>query len=77
MVSQSDAGIFALFQDVYQPRVLQPAPGGRFLLAENQDSGTIHVLKIDRRSGKLTATGTVITVPSPVCVRTLAIGKSK
>ncbi len=59
------------------PRNFGLAPGGRFLLAENQDSGTIHVLKIDRRSGKLTATGTVITVPSPVCVRTLAIGKSK
>ena len=58
------------------PRNFGLDPGGRFLLAENQGSGTIHVLKIGR-SGKLSATGTVIKVPSPVCVRMMAISKAK
>ena len=59
------------------PRNFGLDPSGRFLLAENQDSGTIHVLKIDRKTGKLAETGSVIQVPSPVCVRMLAIDTAK
>ena len=59
------------------PRNFGLDPSGRFLLAENQDSDTIHVLKIDRKTGKLAETGSVIQVPSPVCVRMLAIDTAK
>ncbi len=59
------------------PRNFGLDPSGRFLLAENQGSGTIHVLKINRRTGELDETGTVINVPSPVCVRMMAIDKAK
>jgi 6-phosphogluconolactonase len=51
------------------PRNFGIAPGGRFLLAANQDSGTIVVFRIDPDSGKLTPTGTVLQVKTPVCVR--------
>jgi 6-phosphogluconolactonase len=59
------------------PRNFGLDPSGRFLLAENQGSGTIHVLKIDRRTGELGETGSVIKVPSPVCVRMLAIDPAR
>jgi len=41
---------------------------GNFLLAANQDSGTVVVLKIDEATGSLTPTGSSIKVPMPVCV---------
>ncbi|MEC9007681.1 MAG: lactonase family protein [Planctomycetota bacterium] len=59
------------------PRNFGLDPSGRFLLSENQDSGTIHVLKINRKTGQLDETGSVIKVPSPVCVRMLAIDPAK
>ncbi|GIS57893.1 MAG: hypothetical protein CM1200mP2_01180 [Planctomycetaceae bacterium] len=59
------------------PRNFGLDPSGRFLLAENQGSGTIHVLKINRKTGELDETGSVINVPSPVCVRMMAIAKAK
>ena len=59
------------------PRNFGLDPSGRFLLSENQDSGTIHVLKINRKTGELDETGSVIKVPSPVCVRMLAIDPAK
>ena len=59
------------------PRNFGLDPSGRFLLAENQGSGTIHVLKINRKSGELASTGNVIKVPSPVCVRMLAVDGGK
>jgi 6-phosphogluconolactonase len=41
----------------------------KFLLAENQGSDTIVLFRIDPEAGTLHATGEVINVPSPVCVR--------
>ncbi|MBH0197615.1 MAG: beta-propeller fold lactonase family protein, partial [Nitrospira sp.] len=41
------------------------------LLAENQDSDSIVVFRIDKASGALKATGHVVEVPSPVCVKFL------
>jgi 6-phosphogluconolactonase (cycloisomerase 2 family) len=35
------------------------------------------VLKIDRKTGRLEETGSVIQVPAPVCIRMLAIGSDK
>ena len=56
------------------PRNFGIDPSGRWLLAENQGSDTIVIFRIDPESGKLEATGNVVEVPSPVCVKMLAIG---
>jgi 6-phosphogluconolactonase len=50
------------------PRTFAIDPTGKFLFAANQNSGNIVVFRIDRGTGKLTATGSVLKVPSPVCV---------
>jgi 6-phosphogluconolactonase len=42
---------------------------GKYLLAANQDSGTIVIFSIDQETGALTPTGGVVNVPAPVCVR--------
>jgi 6-phosphogluconolactonase len=51
------------------PRNFAIDPSGKFLLAENQGSDTIVLFRIDPEAGTLHATGEVINVPSPVCVR--------
>ena len=51
------------------PRSFGIDPTGQYLLACNQNSGTIVTLRIDQQSGRLTATGHSIKVPTPVCVR--------
>jgi len=53
------------------PRNFGIDPTGRFLLAANQDSGSVVVFRIDLQSGGLGATGQVVEVPSPVCVKFL------
>lgn len=52
-----------------EPRNFNLDPTGKFLLAENQGSDTIVVFRIDEESGKLTPTGQVVSVPTPVCIR--------
>ena len=42
---------------------------GKWLLAENQDSDSIVVFRIDPQSGKLTPTGHKLEVPMPVCAK--------
>ena len=54
-----------------EPRNFNLDPTGNFLLAENQKSDTIVVFRIDQESGKLTPTGQVVQVPTPVCIRFL------
>jgi len=51
-----------------EPRHFAIDPTGNFLLAENQNSNTIVEFRIDQASGRLTATGEVLTVPSPICL---------
>jgi 6-phosphogluconolactonase len=51
------------------PRNFAIDPTGRYLLAENQSSDTIAVFAIDQKTGKLSATGQIIEVPAPVCIR--------
>jgi 6-phosphogluconolactonase len=51
-----------------EPRHFAIDPAGKFLLAENQNSDSIVTFRIDRTSGKLTPTGEVAHVPSPVCL---------
>jgi 6-phosphogluconolactonase len=51
-----------------EPRHFAIDPAGNYLLAENQHSDTIVTFRIDAQSGRLTATGNVAEVPSPVCL---------
>jgi len=56
-----------------EPRSFAIDPSGKFLLAENQLSNTIVEFRIDRATGKLTPTGEILSVPSPVCVTFLPL----
>jgi 6-phosphogluconolactonase len=51
------------------PRNFEIDPTGTRLFVANQDSGTVVVFKIDLNSGRLSPTGQVLKVPSPVCLR--------
>ena len=55
------------------PRNLVLDPTGKFLLAENSDTGTVVVFRIDQSSGKLTPTGQTAEVPQPVSGRFVAL----
>ena len=55
------------------PRSFEIDPTGTLLFAANQESDTIVVFRIDANTGRLTATGKVLDVPSPVCVKFVAI----
>lgn len=50
------------------PRHFAIDPSGEFLLAANQDSDNVVVFRIDPATGRLSPTGTVVNIPSPVCV---------
>jgi 6-phosphogluconolactonase len=50
------------------PRAFGIDPSGTFLLAANQDSGNVVVMKIDEKTGALTPTGSVIEVGSACSV---------
>ncbi len=56
-----------------QPRNFGITPDGQLLLAANQRTGNVVVFRIDSQRGTLTDTGTVIEVPSPVCVTFLQL----
>ncbi len=55
------------------PRNFGIDPTGSYLFAANQDSDNIVVFRIDPKTGRLSPTGQVLEVPSPVCVRFVAI----
>ncbi len=55
------------------PRNFAVDPTGRYLFAENQGTDTIVVFRINADTGRLSETGTVIPVPSPVCLRMQAM----
>ncbi|MFN7934735.1 MAG: lactonase family protein [Bryobacteraceae bacterium] len=55
------------------PRNFSIDPTGSFLLAGNQDSNTIVVFRIDKKSGRLTPTGQTVQTPSPICIKFLAV----
>ncbi|MDP6667344.1 MAG: lactonase family protein, partial [Dehalococcoidia bacterium] len=56
-----------------EPRNFAITPDGAFLLAENQNSDTIVTFKRES-DGTLTATGSVIDVPAPVCIQFMPVG---
>ena len=51
------------------PRNFNIDPTGRYLLACNQKTHTIHTFGIHPKTGVLKPTGKSIRVPSPVCVQ--------
>lgn len=54
--------------DVKIPRGFAVDPSGHWLVIAGQESNDITSLKIDHNSGRLTATGSRISVGKPVCV---------
>jgi 6-phosphogluconolactonase len=56
-----------------EPRSFEIDPTGTLLFAENQNSNTIVLLKIDTTTGLLTPTGKVLEVGSPVCLKFVAV----
>jgi 6-phosphogluconolactonase len=55
------------------PRHFEIDPSGSLLFAENEKSDDIVIFRIDLRSGRLTATGKVLDVSQPVCVKFVPI----
>jgi 6-phosphogluconolactonase len=51
------------------PRNFAIDPTGSWLLAANQDSDNIVVFRVDQKTGHLKASGNVLKVPSPVCLK--------
>ena len=52
-----------------EPRDFSIDPTGAYLIAANQNSNTLVVFRIDASSGRLTATGQVLELHAPVCVK--------
>lgn len=50
------------------PRNFAIDPTGKYLFAANQESNNIVVFRIDPKTGRLTDTGQVLDLPSPVCI---------
>jgi len=55
------------------PRSFEIDPTGTLLFAENQESNNIVVFRIDEKTGRLTPTGQVLDVGSPVCVKFVTV----
>lgn len=55
------------------PRNFEIDPTGSFLFVANQDTNNIVVFRIDPNSGRLTPTGQTLHVPSPVCLKFMAV----
>jgi 6-phosphogluconolactonase len=55
------------------PRNFEIDPTGKLLLVANQDANNIVVFRIDPNSGRLTPTGQTLHVPSPVCLKFMAV----
>ena len=52
-----------------EPRNFILDPTGNFLLVANQDSNTVVVFKVDKKTGLLEPTGQRLEVPSPSCLK--------
>lgn len=56
-----------------EPRSFAIDPAGKLLFAANQNSDNIVIFRIDAATGQLTPTGEKLDVPSPVCLKFLAV----
>ena len=77
----SRKGTLTFIEDVSSggktPRNFAIDPSGEWLLAANQDSNTIFTFRINRESGRLTATGHSVEVKSPAMVEFLGFEQRK
>ena len=55
------------------PRNIEIDPTGKFLFVANQDTNNIAVFQIDSDNGRLSPTKQTLQVPSPVCLKFLAV----
>lgn len=55
------------------PRDFNIDPTGTFLLVTNQNSDTVITFRLDHSTGKLVETGMVTSIPTPACVKFLAV----
>ncbi len=60
---------------VKTPRNFAIEPTGQYMLVANQSGGNVIVFRINQATGELTPTGASLQVPSPVCVRFMAMEK--
>ena len=63
--------------DGHTPRNFALDPSGRWLLAANQNSGTVVTFRRDPATGALTTTGAVAEISSPVCIVFCDVEKSR
>ena len=56
------------------PRNFGIDPTGAFLLAAHQDTDNVVVFRVDAKTGRVTPTGQILEVGSPVCVKFLPLG---
>jgi 6-phosphogluconolactonase len=56
------------------PRNFVIDPTGSYLFVSNQYSNNVAVYKIDKRTGKLTLTPSVINIDTPMCIRFVPVG---
>ena len=59
------------------PRNFELDPSGQFLFAANQGSNTIVLFRVDAETGELEATGDVLKVGSPVCVKMFPVNAAQ
>jgi 6-phosphogluconolactonase len=73
----ANKGTLTLVEDVptkgQTPRSFEIDPAGKLLFAENEKSDNIVIFHIDPKTGRLTATGKVLEVVEPVCVKFVPI----
>ncbi len=55
------------------PRNFGIDPTGQFVIACNQATNNVAVFRVDQASGKLAQVGDLVNVPTPVCVKFLAV----
>jgi 6-phosphogluconolactonase len=55
------------------PRNFLVDPKGEFIFVANQDTDNIAIFRINPKTGLLTAVGKPVSVPSPVCLKYLAL----
>ncbi|CAF4617793.1 unnamed protein product [Rotaria sp. Silwood1] len=57
--------------DSHTPRNFNISPNGKFLIVANQDSNNLVLFTIDQITGKLTTTGSIVSISKPTCVKYL------
>ncbi|CAF1085463.1 unnamed protein product [Rotaria sp. Silwood1] len=70
-----NTGYLSLIQHInvqgHTPRNFNISPNGKFLIVANQDSNNLVLFTIDQITGKLTTTGSIVSISKPTCVKYL------